>query len=601
MSNKRGSSDTNFTNVTFDEIKNRMVNRAKTYYPNTYKDFNSTSFGSLMFDLVSLVGEQLNFYAQFVANENFIETSRTVQGLTSAARDHGVEIFNKYTSVGKVKIHSRIPANSTLTGPDSSYKHTLLKGATITSDQGAVFTTLEDVHIDVDSDTMAGVATEFTTDGSRGSYYSFETEVAVASGELRFIEVEVGDYEKFLKVEIKDSSVSGIISCFDANQNEYFQVQNLSQNVIYKEIKDRQNMNNRAKSKLVPVPVPRRFVVRHEGEKTFLIFGFGSESSLKVKEVADPSEIVFDIDGKNYITDNSFDPSKILSTDKFGVSPQNTQLSITYRSNTVENSNAASNSLNKIINSEIFFNEESSLDATKVQYIRNTISCFNEEPINGALTYTSTQEISETIKAAAGSLGRAVTAQDYVAACYAMPSTFGSVKRASLYRDRNDYRRNLNLHIISQDENGFLQAASSTLKNNLKRWLNSIRMVTDTIDIFDAKILNLAIYFDVVIDSKADKTTALSNIRKELFSELTVMVPQIGEDFSIGSVEKILSAIPMISRINSIKISSKTGDGYSDNRFQVKTNISPDGSLIYLPENFIWELKNEEDITGRIQ
>jgi len=211
------------------------------------------------------------------------------------------------------------------------------------------------------------------------------------------------------------------------------------------------------------------------------------------------------------------------------------------------------------------------------------------------------EEISETIKAAAGSLGRAVTAQDYVAACYAMPSTFGSVKRASLYRDRNDYRRNLNLHIISQDENGFLQVASSTLKNNLKRWLNSVRMVTDTIDIFDAKILNLAIYFDVIIDSNADKTTALSNIRKELFSELTMVVPQIGEDFSIGTVEKILNSISMVSRINAIKISSKTGEGYSDNRFQVKTNISPDGSLIHLPENFIWELKNEEDITGRIQ
>lgn len=599
MSNKRGSSDTNFTNVTFDEIKKRLINRAKTYYPETYKDFNSTSFGSLMFDLVSMVGEQLNFYAQFVANENFLETSRTVQGLTAAARDHGIEIFNKYTSVGKVKIHSRVPANSTLTGPDATYKHTLLKGATITSDEGASFTTLEDVHIGLSDDNMIG--TEFSTDGSRITYYVYESEVPVASGELRTITASVGDLQKFCKIEIKDSSISEVVSVFNDNGQEFFQVQNLGQNVVYREVKDRQNMNNRAKSKLVPFPVPRRFVVRHEGDRTFLIFGFGSESSLKVKEVADPSEIVFNIEGRNYITDNSFDPSKILSTDKFGVSPQNTELTITYRSNTTENSNAASRSLNKIISSEIFFNEESALDASKVQYIRNTMNCFNEEPINGALTYTSTQEIAETIKGAAGSLGRAVTAQDYVAACYAMPSNFGSVKRASLYRDRNDYRKNLNLHIMSQDENGFLQTASTTLKNNLKKWLNSVRMVTDTIDIFDAKILNLAIYFDVVIDSNADKTTALSTIRKELFSELTLTVPQIGEDFSIGAVEKALGSISMISRINSIRVTSQTGEGYSDNRFNVRRNISPDGSLIYLPENFIWELKNEEDITGRIQ
>jgi hypothetical protein len=599
MSNKRSSSDTDFTNVTFDEIKQKLVNRAKTYYPDTYKDFNSTSFGSLMFDLVSMVGEQLNFYAQFIANENFLETSRTVQGLTSAARDHGIEIFNKYTSVGKVKIHSRIPANSSLSGPDSLYRHTILKGATITSDEGASFTTTEDVHINTDNENMIG--TEFSSDGSKVTYYVYESEVPVVSGELRTISVEVGSYQKFLKVEIRDSSITEVVSVFDANGNEYYQVQNLSQNVVYRELKDRQNMDNRAKSKMVPFPVPRRFTIRHEGEKTFLVFGFGSESTLKVKEVADPSEIVFDIEGKNYITDNSFDPSKILSTDKFGVSPQNTELTISYRSNTTENSNAASKSLNRIISSEIFFSEESSLTDSKVQYIRNTISCFNEEPINGALTYTSTQEISETIKSAAGALGRAVTAQDYIAACYAMPSKFGSIKRASLHRDMNDYRRNLNLHVISQNALGQLQIPSSTLKNNLKKWLNSVRMITDTIDIFDAKILNLAIYFDVVISSNADKTTALSNIRKELYSELTMTVPQIGEDFSIGMVEKILSSISMISRINSIKISSRTGTGYSDNRYQVKRNISPDGSLAYMPEDFIWELKNEEDITGRIQ
>lgn len=599
MSNKRGSSDTNFTNVTFDEIKQRLVNRAKTYYPDSYKDFNTTSFGSLMFDLVSLVGEQLNFYAQFVANENFLETSRTVQGLTSAARNHGMEIFNKYTSVGNIKIHSRIPANSTLSGPDSTYRHTILKGATITSAEGASFTTTEDCFISTDSEKMVG--TEFSSDGSRITYYVYEVDVPVVSGELRTVVVPIGEYQKFLKVEIKDSNISEVVSCFDANANQYYQVQNLSQNVVYKELKDRDSMSNQAKSRLVPFPVPRRFSVRHEGSKTFLVFGFGSESSLKVKEVADPSEIILQLDGRNYISDNSFDPSKLLSTDKFGVAPQNTELTITYRANTTDNSNASSQSLNNIISSDIFFNEEASLDSSKVQYIRNTVSCFNEEPINGALTYTSTQEISETIKSAAGSLGRAVTAQDYISACYTMPSKFGSIKRASLFRDKNDFKRNLNLNIVSQDINGFLQKPSKALKNNLKKWLNSVRMVTDTIDIFDAKILNLAIFFDVVLSTNVDKTTALSNIRKELYSELTLTVPQIGENFSIGAVEKVLNSIPMITRINSIKISSKTGEGYSDTRFQVRRNLTPDGSFVVVPNNFIWELKNEKDITGRIQ
>ena len=50
--NRRGLPDTNYTSLTFEQIKDKMVNHAKTYYPDTYKDFNRSSFGSMMIDLV---------------------------------------------------------------------------------------------------------------------------------------------------------------------------------------------------------------------------------------------------------------------------------------------------------------------------------------------------------------------------------------------------------------------------------------------------------------------------------------------------------------------------------------------------------------------
>ena len=59
--NNKRSTDTNFTNVVFDEIKKKLVRRMKSQYPNAYSDFNKSSFGSMMVDLVSMVSEQLNF------------------------------------------------------------------------------------------------------------------------------------------------------------------------------------------------------------------------------------------------------------------------------------------------------------------------------------------------------------------------------------------------------------------------------------------------------------------------------------------------------------------------------------------------------------
>lgn len=599
MNNKRGIPDTNYSNLTFDEIKERLVTRAKTYYPESYKDFNKSSFGSMMIDMVSMVAEQLNFYTQFVANENFLETSRTSEGLTSAARNNGIEIFNKYTSVGELRLYTRVPANAALTGPDMSYAHTVLKGMVVASDSGARYTTVRDVVFDLSTDNF--VSDEFVDDGSRTTYYIYEAAVPVVSGESRTITVNVGTYQKFLKIEIKDNSVTEVLSVFDENGNEYFQVENLSQDVIYKEISDRDANNPTTPSRLVPLPVPRRFTIQHEGERTFLVFGFGSEDNLKIKQIADPSEVALDLSGRNYVSDNSFDPSRLIATDKFGVGPQNTAVTITYRSSTAQNSNAAANSLNKIVSSEVLFSDEASLNAGSVQYIRNSLSCENTDPINGSLSFTTSQEVSETIRAAAGYRGRAVTLHDYVAACYAMPPQFGSIRRASIYRDFNDLKRNLNLYVVSENSQGHLQIASPALKNNLKKWINSVRMVTDTIDIFDAKILNLGIFFDVVLSTSADQATALSEIRSKLFYEINLSAPQIGEEFSIGNIQKIIGSMPNVNRVNSVSISNKSGGDYSEIRYDVKENISPDGGFLHLPENFIWEIKKELDITGRVQ
>ena len=599
MSNKRGQTDTNFTNVTFDEIKEKLVQRAKTYYPDTYKDFNASSFGSLMFDLVAMVSEQLNFYAQYVANENYVESSRQYSSLERRGRENGIQINNAITSTGIVKFYTAIPADTTLGTIEASYSHRILKGAVVTTPSGGRFTTTKDVVVDLNTDNIIG--TTFSDDDSRITYYVYESEAPVVSGEERTISVNLGTYQKFLKVEIRDFTISEVLSVEDLNGNQYYEVDNLCQNVIYLPLSDRSAGGLNPTSRMVPLPVPRRFTVEHEDGRTFLVFGFGSEENLKVKNVADPSDIALKQTAKAYVSDTVFDPSKLMTTDKFGVSPQNTTLNITYRSNTTENSNASVDAINSISSAEMIFDEENSLDAEKVNFIRRTATVRNLEPINGTLSFSTTQEVSQILKSSMGSQGRAVTLQDYVSAAYAMPSKFGSVKRALIVRDTNDLKRNLNMFVISQDGQGNLQQASTSLKNNLKTWLNSVRMVTDTIDIFDAKIINLGLELDVVISQGTNFATVLSEIRKKLFEDLTLTKSEIGQSFSIGEVEKILSAIPYIVRFNSVKVVSKSGVGYSDIRYDIASNVSPDGGLIYIPEDSIWELKNVTDITGKVQ
>ena len=600
--NKRGTPDTNFANVTFDEIKDKLVNRMKVYYPDTYRDFNSTSFGSLMVDMMAMIGEQLNFYAQFVANESYLETMRTVEGYTAAARRNGLELCNKFTSVGYVNLVTRVPANALLTGPDKSYSHTILRGSVFTTDTGAQFTSTKDVTVNLETDKIIG--SEFTETDDRVTYYLYQSSIPVVSGEERIVSVDTGNYKKFLKVEVRDDSVSEILKVTDSNGNEYYEVPSLSHGFIFKEITEKRSnaATQDSVSRLVKFPVPRRFETRCEGDRTFLMFGFGSESDLTVQPVADPSEIELQSPGSLHFSDFVFDPVNIQANNaNFGISPQDTTLTISYRSNTSENSNAAANTINNVSSIEILFENESELDSSKVNYIRSALSCTNSEPINGSLKYGSTREVVESIQAAAGAQGRAVTLQDYVSLCYTMPSSLGSVYRASVIKDEDDLRRNLNIYIIGQDQDEFLQEPSLRLKENLKIFLNEKRMLSDSIDIFSATIVNFGIFFDVVLNDNTNKSTALSEIRRDLFSQLKLSPPEIGQYFSIGEVEKQINKMPMVSRVNSVRVDTKISPQHANVRYDVNSNISQDGGLIFIPDNFIWEIKYENDITGRIQ
>ena len=65
----------NYTSRDFNSIKQDLINYAKIYYPNTYKDFNDASFGALMIDMISYVGDIMSFYIDFQTNESLMDSA----------------------------------------------------------------------------------------------------------------------------------------------------------------------------------------------------------------------------------------------------------------------------------------------------------------------------------------------------------------------------------------------------------------------------------------------------------------------------------------------------------------------------------------------
>jgi len=594
-----------YTSRDFDSIRQDLVSYVKRYYPNTYKDFNEASFGALMLDVVSLIGDNLSFYLDYNSNESFMQTSLEYENVLMHAKQLGYKYVPARSSVGEVDIYIPVPADSVTVKPDIKYLPKLLKGTTFSTPGGKVFTLNE--NVDFYSENIEVVGDQVSSEqADRIEWYILKVTARVVSGEESEAVVEIGDFQRFLKVEVPSLTVGEIVRVVDYDNNEYYEVDYLTQNVVTRLIQSSEEKpNEQVNSILKKYPVARRFVVERDGNRTFLVFGYGSEKDLKTNKIADPSEVAMKISGKNYVSDATFDPTMMVSSDKFGVSPVNTTLTIRYRYNTHDNANTAVGTITDVRDALIEFRNRQNLEDSKVQYITNNIQVYNELPVNGDITVPTTEEIKQRSAAYFATQGRAVTKQDYISAAYAMPSQLGSVKRCTISRDKDDFRRNLNLHMISEGSDGDLERASDALKKNLRTWLNSVRMVSDSIDIYDAVLVNLAIEFDVIAQDNVNKNQVFSRARQAIFEKLTETMPELGEPFYISEVFKILKDVEEVLDVINVKVVSIDPTGNTNYRsdilYDIENNISPEGRAIYFPHNYIWEIKYVGDVRGTVR
>ena len=77
------------TNRDFSSIKQDLIDYAKVYYPDTYKDFNEASFGALMLDMVAYVGDMLSFYIDYQTNESFLDSAIETKNIIKLAKQLG--------------------------------------------------------------------------------------------------------------------------------------------------------------------------------------------------------------------------------------------------------------------------------------------------------------------------------------------------------------------------------------------------------------------------------------------------------------------------------------------------------------------------------
>ena len=588
-----------YTNREFNSIKQGLIDYAKRYYPDIYKDFSEASFGSLMLDTVAYAGDILSFYLDYQANESFLDTAVEYDNIIRLGEQVGYKDPLRGNSFGVISLYVLAPVTTDGSAPDTDYLPVLAKGSKFVSRAGQVFSLIDDIDF-ANPDNEIVVATASQTDGAPTAF-AVKAMGRVISGEEQQEFYNVGSFTRFLTVPLTDPDITEIVSVTDSEGHEYFEVDYLSQDTIFRSVVNKDPSTRKyVPNIIVTTACPRRFTTFKRDNQIFIKFGYGSESSLKTDNTTHPSNVVLKMHGRDYETDLTLDPSKLLETDKFGIAPAETTLNIVYRTNKTDDVNVASRALNGI-SSPLFIFSENATVASKISFVRDSLEVVNEEPITGDVSLATPEELKQRINDVFASQNRAVTAEDYEALIYRMPTRFGRIKRAKIVRDQDSFKRNLNLYLLSEDEDGNFIESSQVLKNNVKVWLNQYKMINDTLDILDPRIVNIRVNFTAVIDYSQDKFESL-NVALTEVEDIFREKMDIGQPIYITKIYDRLNNLEEIVDVTNVEITNQSGGEYSDNSLNLKQYISADGRILYAPENVVYELKfSDLDIKGTVK
>jgi len=333
-----------------------------------------------------------------------------------------------------------------------------------------------------------------------------------------------------------------------------------------------------------------------------LQFGTATDSERSSPSIAEPTSITLKRHGKEYISDTTFDPSKITETDSLGIAPENTTLIVTYRTNSSNNVNAAVGSIDTVGNSVMEFDNPSAVNPGLANEVRGSLEVTNDVNIVGdSSAMPSLSELKTRISSYYAAQDRAVTKQDYEALVYAMPAKYGAIKRCLVHRDPDSMKRNLNLYVISEDENGNFTTTNNIVKQNLKTWLNDKRMINDTVDVLDAKVANIGINFTIVANDNLNRFDILRNATERVKRKFASEKMFLSEPLYISEIYNELNKTRGVVDVKDVTIVRKIGAIYSDDGFNLENNTSADGRYIDPPDNVVMEIRYPDlDIKGAI-
>ena len=626
--------EVNYLGRDFANIRNNLIEFAKSYFPNQYNDFNEASPGMMFVEMAAYVGDVLNYYVDNQFRETLLHHAEERKNIYEIAQSFGYK--PKLSCPATVKLTFTIDVPAKLVGgnyvPNLDYAITIDSNSTISADNGTEFTLLDDVNFKTSGslDRM-DVAPLTPTSGNVPTNFRLTKTGMAKSGTRTSETFSFGPSKKFDKITLANERVNEIISITDSNNNKWYQVPFLAQDTVF-ESEENTELNDPGLSShkndtpylLKLIKTSRRFTTRVRDDNRMEIrFGSGISDNADEEIIPNPDNVGSALGFGVSKLDESFDPSNFMKTKTYGLAPANTTLTVTYRYGGAVEHNVRANSITSGKNIT-FTIDSGNLDSTKVQTAEDSLSFNNVLPATGGASKETLTEIKQNALAYLNTQNRAVTRQDYITRVYSLPQKFGNIAKVYIVQDEQNETNTagetniipnplaMNMYLLGYDENRKLASVNDAVKQNLKMYLSQYRILTDAINLKNAYVVNIGVRFAIITQRGYNKSQVLFNCVQAVKKHFDVSKWQINQPivlsdiaYQISLVDGVGSVVP--PRTNNpdnqlivIENKATTSQGYGGNVYDIK-QATRNGVVYPSLDPSIFEVKYpNQDILGNV-
>jgi len=515
----------------FEEFRVELLDYARNYFPDKIQDFTEASVGGMLLDFAAIVGDSLSFYMDHQFNELNPNTAVERKNIENHIRRAGIKATPASPAIAEITFEIKVELVTDTENINTTQLPKILKNLKLGSSRNIDFYLLEDV------DFNKGYNIKLLNTDVATPYAILQKKALAVSGNKETLVVDMSNATaQFPTVVIPNRNVTMIEKVVDDLNNEYYEVEFLTQDTVYKSTV----INEQGDKYYEVIPAPYRFVKEDQltSGLTVLRFGSGNKDSIMQQNlIQDPSQSVLSLYGRDYFPKFSFDPGALLKTNSLGIAPKS-NLYITYSYGGGLNHNIPSFSINKITDfSNIIFNEN--ITEIEQEFVINNISVYNEKASVGGLNGLTFQQLQGQLNNAIKMQNRIVNYQDLLSKIYSMPSSFGKVSKVALEDDPNNiYAKNL--YVLCYDENKKLTFANDVLKRNLSNYLNEFRLIGDSFNILDTKIFNIQVEVKIRIKEGLDPALISNNVKARLQNFFSTKQFEINQPIILDEIYNII-------------------------------------------------------------